>query len=163
MELKGRNNTLLTQGLFYEFNNKEAPFTLRTEDYTSRAGNSYKSVYQVLMNSADEYEAIHNLGLTKRHWDKLCGLDWFMNGHWLNKETRLSGLTQWRKDLILRDQSTAKRALLNAIESGDTSAAKFLYSETVKSDAKAGRPEKKVPKKTTSSAVTQLRKIQGVD
>jgi hypothetical protein len=160
MKVKSDGGTMLTQALFYEFNNKDAPFTLRTEDFTSRAGITYPSAYLIYMDSVDEYAAIKNLGLTKTHWDKLCGLKWFMDGVQLNPDYQLAGLNKWREDMRDRDSSKAKRALLEAIDNGDTSAAKFLYTETTKSTKAAGRPEKKTPVRSTSTAVTQLKKIQ---
>ena len=154
-ELKASNGIQKTQGLFYEFQNKDAMYSLREQDFTSQAGKEYKSVYQVYMDSVDEYEAAMTIVQSLGHWRKLCKLDWFMSGKVMgygDNTYQLSGLTQWREDMRARDESASKKQLVVEAGNGNTTAMKYL-NEIARKKA-VGRPEKKVPKKT--SAVSSI-------
>lgn len=135
---------MLTQKLFAEWN-KEAPYTLKHESY-----GDYQSVYEIYMASTDEYEAALTIVGNMVHWEKLCTLDWFMNGL---PERNIRGLKQWRDDMKKRDASLGKKKLLEQAEQGNVTAAKFLYEDSSKGSK--GRPEKKVAT-PSSSSVTDL-------
>ena len=163
-KLKGSNGVMFTQGLFYEFNNVDAPFTLRNEDYVSRKGNTYKSFAQVYREAVDEYDAAMALLGSWAHWQKLCKESWFLTGE-VNGST-FSGLNDWREEKEKANESAAKRVLLDAVADGDVQAAKYLDSKVAKKEStkSAGRPEKKVPTKVVSnvsSLAEQIRKRNG--
>jgi len=163
-KLKGSNGVMFTQGLFYEYNNIDAPFTLRNEDYTSRKGNTYKSFAQVYRESVDEYDAAMTLLGSWAHWQKLCKENWFLTGE-VNGST-FSGLNDWREEKEKANESAAKRVLLDAVADGDVQAAKYLDSKVAKKEVSkgVGRPEKKVPTKVVSnvsSLAEQIRKRNG--
>jgi hypothetical protein len=144
IKLRGSNNVMLTQALFSEFD-KDAPYTLKHESH----GN-FKSVYEIYMESTDEYEAAIKIVNNMVHWEKLCGLDWFMNGI---PEKNIRGLKDWREDMKHRDASLAKRQLIEQTKTGNTTAARALYDMATKGSK--GRPEKKTTKQDKSS-VTEL-------
>lgn len=160
-KLKGSNGVYLTQGLFYEYNNPEAPYTLRPDDYTSRKGNTYKSFARVYRESVDEYDAAMDLLGSWQHWQKLCKESWFLTGE-VNGST-FTGLNHWREEKDKANESAAKRVLLDAIADGDTQSAWKLYDKVTKKEMQksVGRPEKKVPKSVeskVSSIADQIRK-----
>jgi len=148
--LKGTNGVMFTQGLFYEYNNPDAPYTLRSEDYTSRKGNTYTSFARVYRESVDEYAAAMTLLNSWAHWQKLCKEQWFLTGA-VNGRV-FTGLNDWREEKEKANESAAKRVLLDAIADGDTQAAWKLYDKVTKKEStkSAGRPEKKVPTVKTS-------------
>jgi hypothetical protein len=155
--LKGKSGAHLTQGLFYEFQNKDAPFSLREEDFTSRAGKTYKSIYKMYMDATDEHEAAMTILGSLNHWRKLCATEWFMEGKVIgtgDNTYRLSGLRQWRLDMKARDESMSKKLLMKEAEGGSVAAMRYLNEVSRKSVSGAGRPEKKLPTKT--SAVTSI-------
>lgn len=84
----------------------------------------YPSAYKIYMSSADEYEAAMRLLGSMRHWRRLCGLQWFMNGV---PTGGFDGLRSWRKDMEMRDKSKAKKQLMEAAESGVVSAQRALF------------------------------------
>ena len=160
---KSSTGQALTQGLFYEWNNPDAPFTMRDTglepQYTARSGKTYVSIPHLFRNSNSEYDcAIEVLG-SWEHWKKLCNLDWFMTGAIMN--TQLSGLNDWRIEKELAEESKAKEVLMHAIENGDIQAAKFIYDKKTKATTtKAGRPEKKIPTKTKGTVLTLAKKLE---
>lgn len=160
---RGENGVLLTQGLFYEWNNPDAPYTLRDTGnepfYESRAGKKYQSVPWLYRNSDSEYEcAISMLG-SWEHWKKLCGQKWFETG--VVKGVEFSGLNAWREEKKLADETKAKKVILKAIQDGDLQAAKFLFDRTTNKEVgKKGRPEKKLPSKQGSSVLDIAKRIQ---
>lgn len=123
VELKGGSGVQLTQGLFLEWGNPDAHYTLKNRDI-EKNGKQYISMYKVYMASVDEYEAAEKLLGSQAHWKKLCNQSWFLNG-----ELRLGheGLQGWREDMEKRDRSSAKRKLIEAAEAGNVNAAKVLY------------------------------------
>lgn len=164
-KFKASNGVYLTQGLFYEWNNPNAEFSLRDtgqeEYYVARSGKKYRSLPYIFRNSNSEYEcAITTLG-SWEHWKKLCSQEWFVKGTANGNE--YTGLNDWRAEKQLADENAAKKILMEAIADGDVQAAKFMYGEakkTANTDAKkAGRPEKKVPTKTPSSVVALAKRI----
>ena len=160
---KADNGVLLTQSLFYEWNNPDADFSMRdtgTEKfYTAKSGKKYLSIPHLFRNCNTEYEcAVAMLG-SWDHWKKLCGLDWFLSGS-ING-VQYTGLLDWRAEQQLRDEAAAKQVIMDAIKSGDVNAAKFLYEKCKKDGAKAGRPEKKVPTLVKSN-VLDIAKAAGI-
>lgn len=137
--------------MFYEFNNNEAPFTLRDEDHLARSGKEYKSVAEIYRNSIDEYDAAMKIVGSMRKWRKLCSCEWFMNGKDMGGYT-LEGLKHWRDEMKMRDESRAKAQLMNEASEGNVAAQRFLYEKAAKASKPVGRPEKKkvVPSKVTS-------------
>jgi len=159
---KSTSGQALTQGLFYEWNNQEAPFTMRDTGleatYTSRKGNTYTSLPYLYRNSNSEYDCAIELLGSWEHWKKLCGLDWFLTGSIMNAQ--FTGLNDWRAEKELSEESKAKQVLMEAIEAGDIQAAKFIYDKKTKTTTtKAGRPEKKVPTKTKGTVLTLAKNL----
>lgn len=115
------NNINLTAALFLETadDKSTAMYTLREFEY-----NGYPSAYLIYMNSADEYEAAMKLVGSMRHWEKLCGSKWFMEGKGVATHR---GLEAWRLDMVLRDQSNAKRLLIEQAEQGSVTAQRILF------------------------------------
>jgi hypothetical protein len=161
-KFKGPNGSYLTQGLFYEWNNQDAPFTLRDtgqeEYYTARSGKKYRSLAYVFRNSVSEYDcAIKTLG-SWEHWQELKRRTkgWFETG--MVNGVKYSGLNDWIAEKEMSDESAAKAVLMKAVEDGDVNAAKFVYDKKTKS-AK-GRPEKKQAKPKPSSVVSIAKGIK---
>lgn len=125
-KFKADNGRRLTQGLFYEFNNPDAPYTLRTNDYTSKAGKTYKSVYKMYMESVDEYDAAMKILGDWGHWELLCENKWFMEGHQYGS-LKLPGVKDWREHMRMRDESIAKGQLLKEAQNGSVQAQKIIY------------------------------------
>lgn len=159
---KSTSGQALTQGLFYEWNNPDAPFTMRDTGlesvYTARSGKEYKSIAHLYRNSNSEYDCAIELLGSWEHWKKLCALDWFMTGSIANAQ--FSGLNDWRAEKELAEESIAKKVLMDAIEDGDVNAAWKLYDKKTKtSTTKAGRPEKKIPTKTKGTVLTLAKRL----
>jgi len=152
---KGVNGVMLTQGLFLEHNNKDAPYTLRDYDI-ERKGKVYKSVPAIYRTCVDEYDAAMQIVGSWEHWKKLSNIDWFLNGLLTSQGYRYTGLVDWRYEMQMRDESTAKRQLLEQAEGGNMSASRYLHEAAKKSTSKAGRPQKPTKQKETSSTVTQI-------
>jgi hypothetical protein len=142
--------------LFYEFNNPNAPYTLRDHDFISKKGKKYKSAYVVYMTSADEYEAAMRLVGSMGHWRMLCGLKWFMEGL-EHGSGRLAGLNQWRLDMAARDQSIAKKQLMEEAKNGSVTAQKEIYQTASKSlKASDKSPQKKKHSSSETNRVQAL-------
>lgn len=140
--LRGKSGAYLTQGLFYEFkSNKEALWTLRPEPI-----HNIPSLYQIYMESVDEYDFVMKTFKTMSHFRKLCELDWFMEGWTSPNGSRLEGLKHWREDMRLRDESLAKQQLKDEAKNGNVTAMKTLHDTAKKATngiVKEGRPENK--------------------
>jgi hypothetical protein len=145
-ELRGGNNIMLTQALFVEFGNKDAPYTMKHESYKS-----HKSIYEIYMESTDEYEAALKIVKNMVHWEKLCELKWFMEGL---PEKNIRGLRHWRDDMKRRDASLAKKQLMDEAKVGNVSAMRLLYETSNKTTA--GRPKKKPVQKTNEGSAVSL-------
>lgn len=158
--LRADNGKYLTKGLFYEYNNKEAFYTLRPENHIAKSGKEYVSLYQIFMESVDEHDcAMKTLG-SKAHWKKLLDCNWFMEGYEYpsGHGSRLDGLSEWRKDMKARDESIAKRTLMEQVEEGNVAAAKAII-ENNKEKKPVGRTTKtkpQQPKQSNSSKILQL-------
>jgi len=84
------------------------------------------SAYQIYMHSINEYDAAIKLVGSIEHWERLCELQWFMEGL-VSKS--FAGIHKWRQDMVERDIMLAKKTLLyNASVMGDTSAARTLIN-----------------------------------
>lgn len=146
-ELKDNRGATKTESLFIETISPRSANTY-TPLYSLRPDENkgYLSAYQIYMNSVDEHEAALKLVGTMLHWRKLCALKWFMEGR---DNTGFEGLTQWREDMRLRDQSLAKRTLIKQTRDGNVTAARALH------DLKdGGKMSKKSTKKVTESSET---------
>lgn len=139
----------LVKGIFYETSStrkKHKPlWSLKVEPHVVN-GEEYPSAYQAYMNATDEYEAAHELVGNLKNWERLCRCDWFMNG---STFTGHIGLNAWRKHMLRRDMSTAKRALLTEAKTGSVSAARGLMalhaSQTKAPKVKEKPGEEKTP------------------
>ena len=152
VELTGKNGVRLTQELFYEHNKPDAPFSMRDANdsegnYVSRSGKKYRSVPFIFRGSVDEYDAAMKILGSWEHWQKLCGLKWFVEGNVNNNG--VSGLATWREEMRLRDESRAKSILMEQADGGNVTAARYLHETSRK--GKVGRPEKTKAKKAVSS------------
>jgi hypothetical protein len=141
-QLKGANGNYLTEGLFIETarDPSYAVYTLKYEDK-----GKYKSAYKIYMESVDEYEAAMKLVGNMDHWKKLCSLKWFVEGR---PEVGHMGLNAWREHMTLRDESMAKKILMEKAQQGDTAAAKKLLD--VAKQEKKIEGKKKKPKENAS-------------
>lgn len=119
-----RRGALKTELLFQEtikadrLENYSPMFTLKEQD------TDLPSAYKIYMSSTDEYEAAMKLLGSMRHWRRLCGLKWFMEGIPMSG---FDGLRSWRRDMALRDKSKSKRQLMDAAEAGVVSAQRALF------------------------------------
>ena len=148
VQLKVGRNVDATQSLFYEFpgNKEEATYTLKNEDVEYK-GKQKVSAYQVYMHAVDEYDAAIKLVGSMKHWRKLCDLNWFLEGA---PEHSFEGLNQWREDMRLRDESLAKRQLMDSASAGNVNAQKILYGS------------KPVPKKKEEAPVQDNSGLSGI-
>jgi len=131
--MKGPNHRYLTEGLFIEFGNPEAVYTLSTKDKV-RDGKTYISMYKVYMECSDEYEAAERIVGSQQHWERLCNAKFFMEGHYNFNNNY--GLAKWREDMRKRDESLAKRTLIEQAKNGNVNAAKALQAEPKKTKKK---------------------------
>lgn len=96
-------------------------------------------LYDIFINSADEYDfAIKAFG-SKGQLDKLKQVKWFTEG-WQGCMT-FRGYDAWLDDMRERDLSTAKKVLLDRAADGDVSAAKKLVDMNKPTHVR-GRPKK---------------------
>jgi hypothetical protein len=141
-----------TANLFLESSprsEREPLYSLRTMET-----NGFPSAYQIYMTSIDEYDAALRLVGSLRHWRKLLGCKWFLNG---DVARGYEGLIQWREDMRMRDTSLGKGVLIKRAIDGDTSAArKILDSSTT--GAAVGRPATKAAQKDQEALKAQERK-----
>jgi hypothetical protein len=156
---KAANGIQLTQGLFYEFNKPDAPYTLRSEDYVSKKGIEYKSVSALYRDCSSEYEAAILIVESWEHWKKLCSLDWFVTGHITSAGLKYQGLNAWKEEQELRKKAVSEKALMGMVEEGNVTAAKFIYEQQGKQTTK-GRPETKKPKEKISNVESLYAKVK---
>lgn len=160
---KGDNGVYLTQGLFYEWNNPNAEFSLRDSGmeafYVARNGKKYRSFPYIFRNSVSVYQcAINTLG-SWEHWKKLIkDCEWFLTGK--VNGTQFTGLNDWRAEKEQAEEAAALKVIMEAIEDGDLNAAKFLYDKKHKKTTKSpGRPEKVKPVVQKNSVVDLAKRI----
>lgn len=142
--IRGNNNNHLTQALFYDklWNADLGVYVLQEEDYTSEAGKTYPSAYQIILQASSEYDAMRKLVGSSEQWDKLKALDWF--SRWLDK-----ALT----DQENRIQDDLKKVLIDMALDGDKQAAKLVLDMGKKKPV--GRPKKERNGKAPSDDVEQ--------
>lgn len=135
-DLKDVRGACRTQSLFVEFNQHnekyKAYYTLR--DFEKKG---FISAYLIYMTSIDENDAALKLVGSQYHWKRLCSLKWFMEGH---AALGHSGLLAWRDAMKARDETVAKKVLIELAQSGNVTAAKTLKDYTAnpaKTKAKA--------------------------
>lgn len=151
-----RTESLFVETVRPEIAEKFPPvYTMRSSD---RDG--CKSAYQIYMNSVNEYDAAMKIVGDMRHWRRLCGLKWFMEG---SDEKAFDGLRQWREDKAMKDQAELVTLLKEQAENGNVNAQKTLYDITVGKDKKTGvgRPKKPVDSSVAderSSKIVELHK-----
>lgn len=131
-----RTKTLFVEHLGIADQEKfQPPYTLKEVDY-DKNGKVYISLYRLFMESVDEWDfATKHLGGTA-HLQSLRKSKWFSDGHRTHK-----GYDAWVRDMKARDQSLAKKALLQATAEGKTAAASKLadMSKTTHTETKRGR------------------------
>lgn len=153
-----RRGALKTELLFQEtikadrLENYSPMFTLKEQD------TDLPSAYKIYMQSADEYEAAMKLLGSMRHWRRLCGLKWFLDGIPMSG---FDGLKSWRKDMELRDRSKSKKQLMEAAEAGVVSAQRALYlSEVPSQKNKLTKAERKIDQ-SDRDRIDNIREIFG--
>lgn len=120
--LRGINSKRRTESLFHETIGHEAKkrytpiYTMKEEDFKG-----LPSAYRIYMESVDEYEAALTLVGSIAHWEACCKSPRFMEG---TKYAR--GLLSWRDDMKRRDESLAKKVLMQEVAKGSVVAAKAL-------------------------------------
>lgn len=97
-------------------------------------------LYDLFIESVDEYDfAAKALG-GKAHLDKLKSVKWFMDG-WTGCSA-FRGFSAWQDDMAERDRSLGKRIIIEKARDGDVSAAKKLVDMNKPSTNTKGRPKK---------------------
>lgn len=157
-KFKASNGRRLTQGLFYEFNNPDAPYTLRDEDFTNAKGVTYRSAAAIYRSCVDEYDAAMQIVESWAHWKMLLGLDWFVNGADLGGYD-FDGIKSWREEMALRDASRSKALLQEQAENGNVAAQRYLNESSNKTN-KAGRPAKPKAVKQVSNVESLYNRVK---
>lgn len=136
-----RRGALKTELLFQEtikadrLDNYQPLYTLKEFD------NELPSAYRIYMGAVDEYDAAMKLLGSMRHWRRLCGLKWFMDGI---PQVGFDGLKSWRKDMEMRDRSKAKKQLMEKADEGVVSAQRTLFFADPAVQKRVTKAEKKV-------------------
>lgn len=125
-------------------------YTLRDQD------TDLPSAYRIYIGSVDEYEAALRIVGSTRHWRRLCGLRWFMEGI---PEKGFDGLKSWRKDMEMRDKSKAKKQLMESAEGGNVSAQRALY---LNDDTKTKRTRTKKEEQIDRTETDRLNNIRAI-
>ena len=116
-----------TGSLFMETTqDKQREPVLTLKDYDHEG---LRSIYQLYMASADEYDAAIRIVGSMAHWRKLMSASWFITG---NPEKNITGLESWRKDMQARDASAALKVIHERVKAGDRQASQFLLSYATK-------------------------------
>lgn len=158
LDLKSSNGIQKTQGLFVEFGEKDAPYTLKNYDFT-KEGREYISFSKVYSEAVDEYDAAMRLVGSMKHWNKLLTLKWFVEGE---EQFGFEGVKVLREQMEQRDRSTAKAQLMMAASGGSVPAMKVLFDNAEIKTKGAGRPRKNESNKEdqdVASVITAFRKI----
>lgn len=127
-------------------------YSLRDYDHKG-----YPSAYQIYMNSIDENDAALKLVGSLAHWRKLLSLAWFMNGR---RDRQFEGILVWREDMAARDQTEAKRVILDNCAYGNVPAARALEQLTRGKKVK-GKVEQVTDKSGDGNVTDFLKKFQG--
>ena len=128
--LVSANNIMRTQALFleYKFMNvsharvNDSVYNLKDYDW-----NNTISMQNIYVECTSEYEAAMTLVGSWNHWLKLKRCKWFM-----------PYLEAWEIQRKLREESEAKKQLLEAAEDGNVTAAKAIFDQG--RTKRAGRP-----------------------
>ena len=116
-----------------------------------------KKLYDIFINSVDEYDfAIKAFG-SKGHVDKLKTIKWFLEG-WPGCSS-FRGYNAWLEDMQARDESLGKRILIEKAEDGDVGAAKKLIDMN-KTTSPLGRPKKEDIRKAVAKKVEEQTDIE---
>lgn len=154
-DLKDKRGVSRTKSLFVDFQKPDGKFnTYYTLREYERFG--YMSAYIVYMTSVDEAEAAMKLVGSQYHWDRLCSLKWFVDGH---MPIGHRGITQWRKDMAARDESAAKKALMQEAGIGNVTAAKALHQYAAQAAKQKAQVKKLTPVTTDEDNVVDFAKI----
>lgn len=152
-----RRGALKTELLFQEtikpdrLDNYQPMYTLKEQD------TDLPSAYRIFMGSTDEYEAAMKIVGSMRHWRRLCGLKWFMDGI---PTSGFDGLRSWRKDMEMRDKSKAKRQLMDAAEAGVVSAQRALYLSETQAKKRLTKTEQRIDQ-SEKDRIDNIREIFG--
>jgi len=139
-KLYGSNGNYSYRAMFWELSTpavreKYPPvFTLKLEEHEG-----LPSAYQVYMDSVDEYDAAQKLAPNMKIWDDLVNAKWFFDGMPTHAH---QGLKSWREHMKARDESLAKKVLLEQTRDGNVAAAKSVLAES-KKKAPVGRKNNK--------------------
>lgn len=122
-DLKDVRGHKRTKSLFIDH---KPDITLNETFYTLRdyEREGYPSAYIIYMTSVDEAEAAMKLVGSMAHWEKLCNLKWFLEGY---SPVGHRGIESWRRDMAARDETSAKKSLIQEAEMGNVTAAKALH------------------------------------
>lgn len=137
------NGRFMTRQIFVEHCDKEKKdlpplYTLKQED------GEYPSAYKIYMESVDEYDAAIKLVGNLTRWE------------YLSKGVLFEPhLETWRRHMKLRDESMAKKVLLDNVEKGQTTAANSLKSWD-KAKKTKGRPKKPTQSSTVTSMINRF-------
>jgi len=162
-EYRGKSGRYLTEGLFYETAQPDSrqyiKYTLRPDDH-----NGFPSLYKIYMESTDEYDAAMTALGSFMHWEKLMRCKWFMEGRESKKgHLGFEGLNTWREHMKMRDESKAKKQLLQEAKNGSVAAQKTLYDSS--RGKGAPKTQKPVQERTEASVESTLKErfnvIQG--
>lgn len=116
-----------------------------------------EKLYDIFINSTDEYDfAVKAFG-SKAHLDKLKDISWFMHG-WPAAKT-FRGYNAWLDDMQQRDQSIGKKVLMEKAMDGDVPAAKKLMDMHKTINSK-GRPSKDDIKRETVKKADEAFEIE---
>ena len=125
-KLKGESGHYKTSGLFYDkrYDSEDAPFTLKEQDH-----NGLIAPKPHYVAAATEYEAALTILGSWAHWCFLKKSKWFS-----------PIADSWEQERLLREETEAKKILIEEAENGNVTAAKAIYDQGKQS--KRGRPTK---------------------
>lgn len=139
---RSHNGRYLTKKIFIELCTDEdldkwKPMFSMNEEDNEKGGKVYPSMYRLYMDSVDEHDFVMTHIGSIAMWERLLKSGWFYDGYRNHR-----GIEKWREDMAARDRSLAKKVLMSAIKTGNTTAAKkFLdeYKPEQKTETKRGR------------------------
>lgn len=132
----------LTKGLFLDAPgdytwNYDAYFTLKDEDYTSKDGKVFRSLYKLYMEIEDETEWVFatTVFVSWSHWQEICKCKWF-----------IPHIEKWRKELELKLRARYLKNMKDVAQEGGREglqANKYLLDKGYLTEKKPrGRPSK---------------------
>jgi len=116
----------------------------------------YPSAYIIYMTSVDEADAAMKLVGNMSHWEKICKAKWFMEGY---SPVGHRGLESWRRDMAARDETSAKRSLIQEAEMGNVTAAKALHQYAAAAAKQKAQVKKFSPAKKESADVLDFSQV----